>query len=163
VISREHLLEIFKYDPDTGVFTRVKRTGSRSTALPVGWVDNTNGYPHVQINGKKYAQHRVAFLYMTGRWPANQIDHRDGDRTNNRWDNLREATNSQNSANRSVQSNNTFGRKGVYWHKGARKWTASVCLNKKSIYLGLFATESEAAAAYEAKARELFGEFAKCG
>lgn len=161
MLTHAQLLLIFKYDPETGIFTRIKRGGSREAGASVGWIDNTNGYPHVQIFGKKYAQHRVAFFYMTGRWPEFEVDHKDGCRTNNRWENLREATSSQNSANRSVQANSTFGRKGVCWHKGAKKWTASVCLNKKSIYLGLFATEAEAAAVYEAKAQELFGEFAR--
>jgi predicted TIM-barrel fold metal-dependent hydrolase len=161
VISHAQLVAILKYDPATGVFLRAKALGNKPAGTVAGWRCPSNGYLHIEIDGKKYAQHRLAFFYMTARWPR-RVDHEDLDRTNNKWNNLREATHSQNGANRAAQANSSSGRKGVHWHKGARKWTAEICCDKQRIYLGLFTTEVEASNAYEAKANELFGEFARC-
>jgi hypothetical protein len=83
------------------------------------------------------------------------------DRTDNRIANLRAADHSENNRNRSVQSNNTSGRKCVSWHKGAEKWRAHIVLHGKQRHLGLFASADEAYAAYLAAVDEMHGEYAR--
>lgn len=90
------------------------------------------------------------------------VDHRDGDGLHNWRENLRNCTDAQNKMNRKVISaNNTSGYKGVSWSKKKRKWIAQSMINKKHIFIGHFSTPEEAARAYDEKARELFGEFAR--
>lgn len=98
---------------------------------------------------------------MTGAWPAADIDHKDMVRTNNRWDNLREANDIQNGQNRTVYANNRCGLKGVSWNSRAGKWLAGVTVNKKRIELGFFETPEEAHTVYAAAAIKYFGEFAR--
>ena len=102
----------------------------------------------------------VAWLYMTGRWCRPEIDHRDGDATNNRWANLRRASRSQNAAKRGRPRNNSSGFKGVSLCESG-KWRAKIRKGGRCLYLGRFATPQEAHAAYAAAARKLFGEFAR--
>jgi len=87
------------------------------------------------------------------------IDHRDGDPSNNRWNNLRRATPSQNNANRRLQQNNAWGLKGVSRHRS--RWRASIRKDRRTHHLGVFSTPQAAHAAYVAAARKLFGEFAR--
>ena len=101
----------------------------------------------------------MAWLYMTGSWPAKDIDHKDGDGLNNSWCNLREATRLENSGNSRRRSDNTSGAKGVRLDRG--KWIAQIVVAGKLRRLGTFNTLEAAAAAYEAAATEHFGEFAR--
>lgn len=89
------------------------------------------------------------------------IDHKDGNPANNRWDNLREATDSQNLANSKLAKNNTSGAKGVWLEKATGRWNSYITVRGKRIYLGTYDTVAEAGAAYEASARLHFGEFAR--
>jgi HNH endonuclease/AP2 domain len=108
-----------------------------------------------------YNEHQLAWFYMTGRWPKPTIDHRDGDSTNNRWNNLRQATASQNNANRRRPRNNTSGYKGVYRGRRPGQWRAQIGKNGRTKYLGTFPTRQAAHAAYVAAARKHYGEFAR--
>ena len=98
---------------------------------------------------------------MTGRWCKPTIDHRDGNITNNRWNNLRRATASQNNANRRRPRHNTSGYKGVSFRRDSGKWSATIGRDGKIIHLGIFATPQEAHEVYVKAARKLFGEFAR--
>lgn len=152
-VTGERLRELLHYDPETGVFTW--RVGGRRARLgeAAGCVE-TCGYLRITIDGRQYYAHRLAWLYVTGAWPADQLDHRDGDRTNNRFDNLREATHAENGQNRTTQKNNTSGFAGVHWHLGDRRWHARIRVGGRRVHLGSFDTPEEAHAAYiEAKAR----------
>jgi hypothetical protein len=103
-----------------------------------------NGYFRLSINGKSYSLHRLVFLYMDGSMPANQVDHKDKNRLNNKYDNLRQATALINSQNQPLRSNNTSGIKGVYWNSLRKKWHARITVNKKVIHLGYYTKKKEA-------------------
>lgn len=156
MLTLEHLRAVGKYDPNTGDFTKIK-PHPRWGAGPIR-VRDKDGYIVVSIKRKQYRVHRLAWLYMTGKWPTADMDHVNGVRHDNRWCNLRAATRSQNLAN---SKKRTAGLKGVHWHKRAGKWCAQIRHNYITRYLGLFECSEEAHAAYMAKARELHGEFAR--
>jgi hypothetical protein len=117
-------------------------------------------YLKITINGRKFRAHQLAWLFMTGEWCSLLIDHRDGDPANNRWNNLRRATVSQNTANRRRQRNNVCGFKGVVRTRSGR-WCARIYKHGRRHHLGNFLTPEAAHAAYIAAARKLFGEFAR--
>ena len=112
------------------------------------------------IDGHSFRAHRLAWLYVHGRWPAEQIDHIDQNTSNNRLNNLREATASQNKANKSPRRNNLLGVRGVSREKGGRKFRAAITKDGHRLYLGAFGTVKAASAAYQKAANKLFGEFA---
>lgn len=98
---------------------------------------------------------------MTGKWPTHEIDHKDNDRANNKWLNLREATRNQNQANITLTKRNSTGVKGVYWHSKNQCYVASIKPNGRNIYLGSFRELDAAAKAYKIAADIYFGEFAR--
>ena len=158
----EKARDTLNYNSDTGIFTwRV----INSNRVKIGWeagARNSNGYRIIgmAINGKgrRLLAHRIAWFIINGSLP-NMIDHINGIKDDNSISNLRSCTNQQNSLNKSKQSNNTSGFKGVCWRKDTRKWKAEICHNGKSISLGCFDCPKEASKVYEIKAKELFGEF----
>ena len=163
-LTLDLLREILHYDPETGVFTWKVRRGNRAIPGAQAGSKSTNKPKQrlsIRINGKSYFNHRLAWLYMTGEWPALEIDHIDTDSLNNRWNNLRLATTSQNQANRGPQKNNKSGFKGVYWHPSHAAWRAAVRFKGRKIILGEFRTPEDAHAAYCTKVAELYGEFAR--
>lgn len=147
---------MLSYDPETGVFIWLKRTGGQCKAgAPAGYLTR-DGYPAITLDRRINLAHHLAFLLMTGRWPETLVDHIDGDRTNNRWSNLREVTCAVNSQNRFAARNKTRSAPlGVTWHKGAGKWQAQIRHNEKHYYLGLFDTPEAAHMAYLAKKAEV--------
>ncbi len=122
---------------------------------------NEKGRITVGFMTKLIRAHILIWAWMTGEWPKDQIDHRDEDPSNNKWDNLREATKSQNMMNIAKIKSNTSGYKGVCFNKMAQKWMAYIKLDNKRYHLGLFATPEEACAAYQDAANKLHGDFAK--
>lgn len=164
MIDQKTLREQISYNPETGVMTWIVSRRGVAAGTEAGSVLTLSGgrlNRSVMINGKRYLAHRLAFLYMVGRWPSHEIDHRDLDTLNNRWSNLREATRSQNAANQSIQIRNTTGFKGVRFHKAAGRYVATIKVNKVAQHLGCFDTPEEAHAAYVAAAKNHFGEFAR--
>ena len=160
LIDAPELRRLLSYDPETGEFRwRVSRRGVTAGAL-AGTL-NHQGYWRIFIYGKAYLGHRLVWLYVYGEWPQGDIDHVNRTRSDNRLCNLRVATRSQNLGNMGRRPVNTSGYKGVTWHKRAEKWLAQISVNRKNIYLGLFNCPIAAHAAYIAKARSLFGEFAR--
>lgn len=113
---------------------------------------------HEPKNNKKIRMHR---LIMGIADPKVGIDHINGNGLDNRKNNLRIATKSQNGMNQKPQKNRSSKFKGIYWNKNAKKWQAQIKINKKNKYLGLFNIETEAAKSYDIAAKELFGEFAR--
>jgi HNH endonuclease len=108
-VTQKRLKELLNYDPETGVFTRLS-----NPLKPTGSSDCTKGYLRIAIDRVRYKSHRLAYLYMTGEWPAQVVDHINGIKYDNRWCNLRAATLSENGCNRSVvNKNNKLGLRGV--------------------------------------------------
>lgn len=145
------------YDPLTGDFEWIsgQRRGLRAGSI---WGD---GYRYIQLERRPLLAHRIAWLLHHGDWPNAQIDHLDGDRSNNRIANLREASTSQNGMNRDRQRNNRCGHKGVYLHKQSGLYHARITSSGMVRSLGYFKTPEEAAAAYAASAPSVHGDFAR--
>jgi HNH endonuclease/AP2 domain-containing protein len=149
-----------RYYPRLGILRWIK---SPVNVTPVGSVAGftmQHGYRCICFRGRYYLEHRVAWYLKTGKWPK-PLDHKDGNRANNKWANLREATNSQNQGNKKKGRNNTSGYKGVCWHKPSRSWCAMIELNGRQKWLGRHDTPELAHAAYIKAARTHFGEFAR--
>ena len=148
------LRSIFHYDATGGVLTRITARGNRRAGAQVG-VMSSHGYLTVEIEGRQFGVHRVAWAIYFGCWPELQLDHIDGNRTNNRIANLREATVSQNIANsRNYERKHRLPR-GVYVQRG--RITARV----NETYLGQFKTVEAAAVAAREARKQLYGEFAR--
>lgn len=142
-MTKTELQKYFIYNPETGEFIR---TSSNGNASKPGYISGSksekNAYLRVSINNKRYSNHRLAWLYMTGNWPKYQIDHINGNKKDNRWINLREVTNAENSRNQKKQHNNS-GITGVY--KNGNRWSARLTFNGKEINLGNYKTKIAAA------------------
>lgn len=161
MLTVERLKELLHYDPDTGDFTWRESRGRVSKGSKAGSKRNCSGwfYLTIRVDGKIYYAHRLAVLYMTGKWPEEYVDHIDGDGLNNKWSNLREATNSQNQANQGVKPTNLLGVKGV--QRNGSGYGVRLGFRGKTICLGTYPTIEEASAAYQEAAKRYFGEFAK--
>ena len=156
MLTQTELKRIWHYDPDAGFFTRLVAFANQTKIGDIANAHDGHGYILIGIAGKRYKAHRLAFLYMTGSFPANDVDHINGIRDDNRWVNLRDATQTINSQNlRKPRENNKSGYLGVFWHKASGKWGAAITINSKGIHLGLFTVKEEAAARYLEKKREL--------
>lgn len=138
-----YLRSVYDYDPLTGHFTyKVSRGPMR--AGRVAGAGNKDGYIQIRLNGRLEYAHRAAFLWMTGNWPAGFVDHKDTDRSNNVWENLRDTTRTVNNRNKSIHSNNTSGIVGVSWDSSRAKWVAHIGVNGKCIRLGRFTHKEDA-------------------
>lgn len=122
MLTQERLKELFHYDPETGVFTRLVGGPGSPTGVLKNKPNSGHGYIVISINSKNYLTHRLAWLYVYGRFPLEQIDHINHDRTDNRITNLREVTELENHRNMSKSTNNTSGVVGVTWHKRDSVW-----------------------------------------
>lgn len=157
-ITTERLREVLSYDPETGIFTWRVSAGTRAKGKRAG-CENDNLYVLIRVDGVSYKAHRLAWQHYYGTAPSTDLDHINGVRSDNRISNLRPATRGENLRNSPKHRDNKSGFKGVYWSKWAGKWHARIMISYKRIHLGFFDDPREASDAYEAKARELFGEF----
>ena len=157
-LTQRKLLEILDYDQDSGLFTwRVgKFAGEHAGTMA------RDGYWQIGIDYSLYAAHRLAWLYVHGRWPTEQIDHLNHDRSDNRMSNLRETTHIGNGKNRSKQSNNVSGKTGVVWNSAKKKWEARIGGTSNRIHLGNFESFESACRARE-KAERKDGYYANHG
>lgn len=155
------------YDPATGVFRwKVVRRGSRNLPGDIAGTvrdpNKPNPYLVIFLDGVLYRAHRLAWLYVHGRWPEEGLDHIDGNGLNNSIANLRECNQQQNNGNhKRLNRRNTSGYRGVTWKAEKQKWRAFINRNNRQCHLGYFDTPEQAYEAYKAAAAQHFGEFAR--
>jgi len=178
----ELLRKLLRYEPETGKLFWRERTPEMFTATEKrsaehkcsNWnsrwsekealtADNGSGYLCGNIFGRLYRAHRVIWAMQTGACPVHHIDHVDGNPSNNRMENLREATHGENSYNRGRQNNNTSGYKGVSWSATNKKWRAQIVKNGKRRHLGYFLCQEKAHQAYCVASKELHGVYSNTG
>jgi hypothetical protein len=155
-MTQDDLKKALRYDPESGNFFWLHTTG-RAAAGSVAGTIKPSGYRCIKIGKTNFYAHRLAWLYVHGVWPPDQIDHINCDRDDNRICNLRKATGTQNQGNRRPKGK----RKGITYHRHDKRWQAQISINGKYTYLGQYSTQEEAFRAYEKAAREHFGEFAR--
>jgi hypothetical protein len=169
--TQEYLRECLDYDAATGILTWKVRplahfknahgmnTFNAKYAGAVAGHGTPRGYLTVHLSGKSYLARRVVWKWMTGREPAAEIDHRNEDKSCNRWTNIREASHQQNTFNRRAPRVSATGVKGVVWDKQRQKYAAYARLNGRSTFLGRFASIDAAATAYRDAVSAQHGEF----
>lgn len=149
MLTQDRLKELLHYDPETGEF---KRLNGKFAHRRIGHI-NKFGYICIYVHDKVYKAHRLAFLFMTGSFPLFDVDHIDGNPSNNKWHNLRDVETLINCQNRrKPQKNSSCKTLGVSFRFG--KYTAQIRVNKKSIHLGTFLTCDEASNAYRIAKRK---------
>lgn len=153
--SPELLRKLLRYEPDTGrLFWREgTRQFSRQSSNGAGTLDS-HGYYQIKISGRIYQVHRVCYAIHHGIWPNNHIDHINGDRTDNKIDNLRDITRSENMKNMKLKSNNSSGFAGVHFDKLNKKWRAQIMVNGRWKHLGRFESIDDAVSARNAAEKE---------
>lgn len=150
--TREQLLERFTYCPGDGTLI--------SDGREAGYLMKS-GYRLLSVKKQRLYAHRVIWCMMTGLWPTCEIDHRNGDKADNRWANLREANRQNNSRNQGLTSKNTSGLKGVSFHGRVGRWRAVIKVGGHHKHLGYFDDKESAYAAYKQAATKHFGDFAR--
>jgi hypothetical protein len=136
-LTQEYLKEILDYNHFNGEFHWIKRIRGVQIYTIAGTM-NKRGYRIIKINGKSYYSHRLAFLWMTGNLPPEQVDHINHQKYDNRWINLRLASHQENQRNANIRVDNKSGFVGVHWDKHANKWVAYINISGKRKHLGLF-------------------------
>lgn len=154
----DRVRDLLRYDPVTGEFWWRESRGRVSAGSKAG--SFRRGYLVIRVDGICYAAHRLAFVIMTGRWPAKGIDHKDGGYSNV-WLNLREAGQGENQANKGKQKNHKSGRVGVSRDTRSGKWMAVLNINRKRHWLGYFDNFDDAVVARETAEREHHGVFSR--
>jgi hypothetical protein len=167
-IDVEEIKKAIRYDPQTGKFWWLPKPmdspqnrawNGKNAGKEAGTLTH-NGYVRIRILGRQFRAHHLAWLVHYGEEPGTFIDHKNRLRADNRIENLRPATLSQNGANSGLSPRNTSGVKGVSWNKAAQVWTASIVIDGKKKHLGSFLSRERAADAYRLAALRAFGEFA---
>ena len=158
LLSVKELRRWLSYNPETGLFTWLVR---RNNNCPAGSSAGATNKPYIviSINNRNYMAHRIAWAMVHGAWPADYIDHVNGNKHDNRMVNLRSATRSQNAANIAYRRGTTSKYRGVHWCKTFQKWTAQVYKDRRVVWRAYFNTEEAAHQAYLIQAKDVHGEF----
>ena len=151
-LTAQYVRSILTYNPKTGLFHR--------TGILAGFIHKKDGYVRIKINQVSYLAHRLAWLYMTGKWPKHEIDHKFGNRADNRWKFLRPANDAQTAANAGKWKNSLHALKGIAMQRNGR-WMARIRVNKKLIHLGTHDTPQQAHRVYRRAAKRYFGAYAR--
>lgn len=157
-IALERVREVLRYEPESGLlFWQVSLSNRAKAGAVAGYKSD---YVRVNVDGRSYKAHRLIWFMVTGIWPV-EVDHGDGDGTNNRWTNLKDCTHAQNHQNLCrVRRNNPTGLTGAYWDKRDKRWFSSIGIAGKQVYLGTFQSAEQANSAY-VEAKKLHHQF--CG
>ena len=145
-LTAERLRDLLSYDPETGEFIWKVERGAARIGAKAGAFDHY-GYVCIKVFKKNYKAHRLAWLYVHGAWPENQIDHINGIPGDNRIANIREATNAENCQNKALQRNNKSGHHGINLDKRNGKWRVGICIARRVRYVGMFKELEDAVAA----------------
>lgn len=145
MLTQERLKELLRYRKNIGVWKWKKSRSGCSNGLNAGGI-HSDGYRYIRIDGKLFQSSRLAFLYVEGYLPENQVDHKNRIRDDDRWDNLRHVSAQCNIRNSGMLRNNKSGVKGIYWNKNRNQWQTHISVGKKGKFLGLFNDFIEAAA-----------------
>ncbi len=164
--SFERVRELFDYDQKTGHVTRRITVNARAKkGTTVGCRNSTDGYLVLNIDHSVHKRlfqlHRIIWLWMTGEWPKCQIDHINRIRDDNRWENLREATNGQNTINQAVRKDNKLGCKGIWYDKKRDQYRVKIQVKGYEYTIGRYDTFEEAKEWRKLAEEEFYGEFAK--
>ncbi|MAF42605.1 MAG: endonuclease [Parcubacteria group bacterium] len=143
-LTQEQLKEYLYYDENTGIFTWVKQPRKGLYLHSVAGTSDRLGYTFIKLLGRRNSAHRLAWLYVYGSYPKNEIDHINHRVYDNRLCNLRDVTHLENKKNSKKQSNNTSGITGVRWSEKLKKWNAYIGCNGKIISLGHFVQKKNA-------------------
>jgi hypothetical protein len=163
MLTQERLKEVLHYNKYVGVFTWRDKTNRRTYGKTAGAVKPGSGYIVIGIGKETYPAHHLVWLWHHGRLPHDQIDHIDGDRSNNLLSNLREVTQAQNSMNMKRNSSNTSGVKGVFFCKSSKRWWAVIKSHDKYVFRKSFKSLHDAEQSVRAAREALHGEFANHG
>lgn len=142
-VTQKRLKELLSYNKKTGIFTRLVASGPSKKGSIAGY-KNDQGYTMIPIDYGQYRAHRLAWLYIYGYLPENEIDHINRNRSDNKISNLRVVSRTCNLRNSGVQKRNTSGVTGVRWRESESKWTSFIGVNKKYVHLGIFRKKVDA-------------------
>ena len=147
MITQDELKDVLHYCKESGRFTWINPNGTKIKPGEKAGSIHGHGYRVIAINGKIYYAHRLAFLFVTGAFPIDYVDHLNHKRSDNRWINLRAVTRGENQKNKKLNKNNKSGFAGVSWKAADKRWVANINTNGKRIHLGLFTSLDDAIAA----------------
>lgn len=159
MLTQERLKELLSYNKETGEFTRLKDRGTRKIGDEAG--HNIEGYTYIGIDNKTYPAHRLAFLYVDGVYPLSDVDHKDMNRGNNKWDNLRISTRRLNMLNMKAHQDNPLGFKNVSYRKDTGKYSVRITINGKYKAIGCFDDLDLANLVADAAREKYHGEYAR--
>lgn len=160
-ITAKLVRKSFSYNPKEGILRWATHRRGVQFGRRAGYLNKGSGHYSVSVLGHDFYVHVVVWLWVTGRWPNKLVDHRDGDKTNDKWSNLRLATKSQNAMNSKLRSDNRTGVKGVFEQRNG-KFTAYIDSNRRRVYLGhAFKSLADAAQARKEAEKLYHGEFAR--
>lgn len=161
MVSRQRLLELFHYDHETGNLVRkIGRSGPKARRGDIAGRITDKGYVRVYVDGSPYSAHRLIWIMHHG-VGVEEIDHINGIKSDNRIENLRSVTRSQNRMNVGAYSSSKSGVRGVSWSKANNRWKAQIQKDGRKIGIGYFLTVEEAKIAYDEAASKYHGEYAR--
>jgi len=153
-MTQKILKELLSYDSETGLFKWIVNRNHLAKTGDIAGSIKVTGYREMDVNGERHQAHRLAWLYVYGKFPKEELDHINHNRSDNRLCNLREVTHADNCRNRAKQSNNKSGINGVWWHKATKRWQASIGVDGYKLCLGFFSDKNEAKRARERAEKE---------
>lgn len=158
-ITAEELEKLLKCNQETGELIWKISVAKNVKLGDIAGSLQKSGYIRIRIQGRYYLAHRLVWLYHNREFPNGMLDHINGNRSDNRLENLRECTRSENMMNRKCNTNNISRCKGVSWNIGVNKYQATIGLNNKQKHLGYFLTKEEASEVYNNFAKIYYGKF----